>query len=162
MKVKGFTTMELSIVMLMSGLISSMAYGGYVLFGKQIHKHNQVTEETLNTQQLLTLLKKDAYISKKIRLNQTSLLFEMEKNAIVYSFEFDNSILRMQSSVIDTFKINYTAFYTKLKNQPVSDQNNLVDEFGFTANYKKNESQLSFKKNYGNKILVEEELARGH
>ncbi len=153
--------MELSIVMLLSGLISSLAYGGYVLFGKQIHKHAKLTEQTLDTQLLMTLLKKDTYTSDKMQINGNLLLFEKENNAITYSFEDENYILRTQASITDTFKLEYTNFYTKLKSQAIS-TNNLIDEFGFTVNYKKSESLISFAKNYGNKLLIEEELAHGH
>lgn len=161
MKVKAFTTMELSIVMLMSGLISSMAYGGYVLFGKQMHKHNALTEETLNTRQFLIRLKKDTYTSNQINSVGNTLEFVFDNNTITYSFEDERYILRTQSNIVDTIKMETSGFYTRLKNQAPTN-NTMIDEFGFTVNYKKNESSLAYTKNYGNKRLIEEELANGH
>lgn len=161
-KINGFTTMELSIVMLMAVLISTVAYSGYTLFTKQIYQHNQTSTEALELQKLLVLAKRDVWHCEWLQKNGDEVSCISEKNKIVYSFENDQYILRTQAGCTDTFKLDISGYVFLFGQQPVTAHEGYIDEIVFTGTYKKTEIKEIFKKQYSFKQLVTLNEQNGH
>lgn len=160
-RLKSFTTMELSIVMLLSAIISGMAYNGYLLFIKQISVYQKTNDEALQIQQILKLLKNDTYLCNTISATENELTFSFLNSSIAYTFN-ENFILRTQASTIDSFKLNCSDYWSSFNNIKNNAVLSTVDAFGFILTYKKEISPILFTKNYGNKNRIEEELKNGY
>jgi hypothetical protein len=148
----GFTTMELSIVMLMSGLIASLAYEGYTLFNKQLYSYAKTTSEALETRHLVQLLKHDVDACLLLKQNENKLECIYTNATTVYDFENAYYILRIQAAVTDTFKLPINEFSFLFQGSKAA---NIVDEIKFSSEYRKMDLNPIFKKQYSNKQYME-------
>ena len=85
-KLAAFTMVELIAVMVLSGLIFSMAMLVINIMQEQGKHQERQHEEVLGVEQLDCLLKKDAYASKVIWVEHQQLFFEYENYSINYHF----------------------------------------------------------------------------
>lgn len=154
--------MELSIVMLMAGLISSLAYGGYSLFVKQFYAYEKNTATAMDTRQFLYLLKKDIGQCQVLYASGTQLECEYPAQTVVYNFENNQLVLRTQVSRTDTFKLEQKDPIFSFRGQTAGVQKTVIDEIRFTSVFKKTETTTQFKKQYSNKTLMELNQLYGH
>jgi len=161
-KISGFTTMELSIVMLMAGLIAAMAYGGYSLFVKQFYRYSHSTDFALNSREVINLLKRDIDQCKTLYGEPGGIFCSNEKNSIVYTFNNDNCILRSQAGRTDTFGIELSAYKFSFQKQSLTGDRAVIDEIILTGQYQKMEFTATFNKQYSNKDRMELVQQNGH
>lgn len=156
-KIKAFTTLEISIVMLLTALLSGIAYNGYLYLIKQNILHNKINEEALGLQNLLIRLKADTFYSTKMYRDKNSMLFMYPSKTIHYEF-LDNYVLRRQAEVCDTFHCQNQELIARKDHTSTNKLQDRIDSFAFTIQYKNEENTIHFYKDYGNIMDVEEAI----
>jgi len=157
-KLSGFTTMELSIVLLMTSLIGSIAYNGYLLFKRQVRLHQLNEEKDINIQSFHRLVKKDLFVSKQIFADRNQLVVDTGKDSIVYRYE-ETYLVREFNGLKDTL---FDVEEFKLIPYKETNPNGLISEINYVLKYKKEAYMIRFKKEYGVKQLIEEEVRNGN
>lgn len=154
-KTKGFTIIELSIVMLMAALISSLAYEGYTFFVKQFYTYTRTSAEMQNMRQCLHLLKKDIQTCERVYANGQSMECIKKVQTTRYDFTNDTYLLRTQGERTDTFHIAVTETRFLFRQQPISAENTVMDEAHLVTTFKNAEHEIVLKKQYSNKNLMD-------
>ncbi|HYG52486.1 MAG TPA: hypothetical protein VD905_16355 [Flavobacteriales bacterium] len=154
-RLPAFTTMELSVVMLMSGIIAGLAYGGYTLFTKQMYTYSKATNEAFETHHLVQLMKRDVDGCMLLTQNESVLECVYPNSITYYSFQNTNYILRTQAAITDTFKLPVNEFSFLFQGEKAG---NTVDEIRFSSEYRKMKVTPVFKKHYSNKQYMEFEM----
>src|SRR5688572_6977089 len=104
MKVKGFTTLELSVAMVLGALVTGIGYSGYTMFLNQLKRYNKNLDEISDFRNLQSLLYRDFYLCRSIEKGDESILLNYD-NKTQTSYSWDNGyMIREQTEVRDTFK----------------------------------------------------------
>lgn len=151
-KISGFTTLELSIVLLMSGIIASMAYSGYNLLTKQYYSNGEMGKEQIKQQTFLYLLKKDITTSKTITHTHTIVYCLQSMDTIQYDFGHNEFILRTTRHTCDTFALLHTDPAFTLKGMP---SQALIDKISLDVTTMEQTYPLELTKQYDSKSLIE-------
>ena len=120
-KLPAFTMIELIVVMVLSGVIFSMALLVIEIVGQQARHQEEQHQEVLELEQLELLLQKDAYQSKAMWVEQGQVLLEYEQYTINYQFgteEISRTILQ-QSLHTDTFHLPSRSLRTTWQGQVI-------------------------------------------
>lgn len=156
-KLAAFTMVELIAVMILSGLIFSMAMLVLNIIQEQEKHQTRQHEEVLEIEQLSGLLKKDAYNSKGIWVENQQLFFDYETYNINYHFKDENicrSIVNT-STHTDTFRLPSLVFKTYWQSQEV--RIGKVDVIEMTTNFFGQNLNLFIAKDYDYKTLIKAE-----
>lgn len=154
-KLAAFTMIELIVVMVLSGVIFSMALLVIEIVGQQARHQEEQHQEVLEVKQLEVLLQKDAYQAKGMWIEQGQVILDYEEYSILYQFEqekINRSILQEQVHT-DTFYLPSLSLESSWQGQPLElgriDQIKLVTQF-FEQPY-----TILIQKQYDNKTLLE-------
>lgn len=153
-KLKGFTTVELGLVMLLAALISSLAYGSYTFLSKQFNGYTKSTTEMLEMRQCLNLLKKDIQECRRLYVNGQTLECAGEKQSIFYDLENEEYLVRTQLQRADTFRLSITGKTFTWMKQPVVPGKAIIDELVVITEFKGTNTEIKIKKQYSNQDLM--------
>jgi len=104
-KVRGYTVMELMVVMVVSGIVVLSALQFYIIFNKLIYKENNAMDGVKEVLQFYGTLKNDMDSSISVHAAKDGVAMKMsEKNLIQYDF-FDQYVTRTQNMLCDTFRL---------------------------------------------------------
>jgi type II secretory pathway pseudopilin PulG len=120
-KLAAFTMVELIAVMVLSGLIFSMAMLVINIIQEQGKSQERQHEEVLEVEQLSVLLDKDAYACKTIWVENQQLFFEYDNYSVNYHFN-DKEICRsiLNTSIhTDTFLLPSLSFNARWQLQDI-------------------------------------------
>lgn len=158
-KLAAFTMVELIAVMVLSGLIFSMAMLVINIVQTQGKHQDQQHKEVLEIEQLSALLKKDAYVSKAIWVEQQQLFFEFDKHSIIYHFKDENICRSIVHANIhtDTFLLPSLRFQASWKLQNI--QEGRVDAIELETKFFEQNFTIFIQKKYDYKTLLREENA---
>jgi hypothetical protein len=153
-KLAAFTMMELIVVMILSGLIFSMAMLVINIVQEQGRHQERQHEEVLGVEQLSSLLKKDAYASKVIWVENQQLFFEYEEHNITYHFNDKNICRSIVTTNIhtDTFLLPSLSFKTSWQLQNI--QNGRVDAIELKTKFFEQDFNIFIQKKYDYKTLL--------
>jgi type II secretory pathway pseudopilin PulG len=153
-KLAAFTMVELIAVMVLSGLIFSMAMLVINIVQEQGKHQERQHEEVLGLEQLSGLLEKDAYASKTIWVENQKLFFEYENYSINYHFN-DKNICRsiVNTSVhTDTFLLPSLSFKASWQLQDL--QIGRVDAIELKTKFFEQNFTILIQKEYDYKTLL--------
>jgi type II secretory pathway pseudopilin PulG len=159
-KLAAFTMVELIVVMTLSGLIFSMAMLVINIVQEQGKHQEMQHQEVLEIEALSSLLKKDAYTSKTIWVENKQLFFEYDNHTVKYFFNTQNicrSIVNDKVHV-DTFRLPSLSFKTswQLQNTEIG----RVDAIELKTNFFEKDFNILIQKKYDYKTLLTEEISR--
>lgn len=153
-KLAAFTMVELIAVMVLSGLIFSMAMLVINIVQAQSKHQERQHEEVLDLEQLSGLLEKDAYLSKMIWVENQQLFFEYDDHSINYHFN-DKKICRsmVRTSIhTDTFLLPTLSFKTSWQLQAI--QVGRVDAIELETKFFEQDFKIFIQKQYDYKTLL--------
>ncbi|BDS14300.1 PulJ/GspJ family protein [Aureispira anguillae] len=154
-KLAAFTIVELIVVLLLSGIIFTMAMLVIDIMQQQGKHQERAHKEVLEMEQLGALLKQDAYRAKSIWAEGKKLFFDYGSYEIAYQFDplrICRSILHtsihIDSFALPTININYA-----WQQQPV--ELGRVDKIALESQFFGQPFELIITKLYDNKTLLE-------
>ncbi|OFY93711.1 MAG: hypothetical protein A3K10_17215 [Bacteroidetes bacterium RIFCSPLOWO2_12_FULL_31_6] len=154
MKLRAFSFLEVMVSIVISGIVISIAYSVFIFTHKQFFRFTSIKTEIKNYFELTEVLNNDFETANKVvkKSDQEIEMQLLEKN-INYFFDTDY-ILRTVDSKTDTFfftvsNLNYTII-NELKEEP------LIESLMLNIEDKSGEKIMSFYKNYGAILEVEE------
>jgi len=156
-KLPAFTIVELMVVLLLSAIVFGAAMMVIQILQQQRYIQEAEHKEVLKIEQLTTLLKKDAYESKRMYRDNQQLLFEYTDYSIRYTFD-KTSVCRTILSIdnhSDTFKLPTNILETRWKNQAVT--TGKIDAAHWESRFFEQPYHLSLNKQYDHKTLLEQE-----
>lgn len=159
-KVKSFSTLEISVALLLSGVLVSIAYSGFGYLTKQYFRNDEKSTAYAEINRLNALLKKDFLMSEKIMGKGEKLEIKYKDKNTVYVF--DQYILRTQAEVTDTFHVEPETYTYGFSGQEQFISGGLVDELQLHFTYKSRTFTAVFSKTYGTDELLKTELIHGH
>lgn len=154
MKLKAYSLLEIMIAIVLSGIVISAVYSGYVFTHKQFFRFTAIKTEIRNYFELSEVLNRDFETAKKvIKTGGHEIEMEMIDKTINYSFG-SNYILR-------TIKLQSDTFFFSVKETKINVINELtevrlVDYLQLTIKDNGDDMQLSIYKNYGAISKIEE------
>jgi len=153
-KLAAFTMVELIAVMVLSGLIFSMAMLVINIVQEQGKHQERQHEEVLGLEQLSGLLEKDAYLSKMIWVENQQLFFEYDNHSINYYFNGKNICRSMGHTSIhtDTFLLPTLSFKTSWQLQDI--QVGRVDAIELETKFFEQDFKIFIQKQYDYKTLL--------
>jgi prepilin-type N-terminal cleavage/methylation domain-containing protein len=150
-KFKAFTIIELSISLLISGVVISIAYYSYLLLSKQyktqLTKSDQIRECLL----FRKIVQIDVMHSYFIKDSGSILLFENSNSSVLSTYDFEDSfVVRRHSEFTDTFHFKTDNYWFVHLN----DSSSLINRIDILFNSGKDYFGASFNKVYSVQQLL--------
>lgn len=154
-KLAAFTMIELIVVMVLSGIIFSMALLVLDIVGQQASHQEEQHQEVLKIEQLQLLLSKDAYASTAIWAEQEQVFFEYDGYTIKYQFEEKMTCRSILQEPIhtDTFWLPKLALAIQWQQQPIT--TGRVDALTLESQFFGQAYTIYIQKHYASKTLLE-------
>lgn len=154
-KLAAFTMIELIVVMVLSGVIFSMALLVIEIVGQQARHQEEQHQEVLELEQLELLLQKDAYQSKAMWVEQEQLLLEYEQYTINYQFGTKNisRTILQEPLHTDTFYLPSLSLTTTWQGQPL--EVGRIDQVEWSTQFFEQPYTILIQKKYDSKTLLE-------
>jgi prepilin-type N-terminal cleavage/methylation domain-containing protein len=154
MKLKAFSLLEVMVAILLSGIVISAIYSGYLFTHKQFFRFNAIKTEIRNYFELSEVLNREFETAKKIiKTGSQEIEIEMIDKTVSYSFN-TNYILRTIENQVDTFFVGVTNAEINVINELVDEA--IVDFTELSIKENEQEKMLSLYKNYGAIVKIEE------
>ena len=149
MKLKAFTLLEIMISLLISGIVISAVYSGYVFTHQQFLKFTGIKTEIRNYFELSEVLNREFENAKKVTTKRNrEIEIELINKTINYSFETDYIVREIiKENQTDTFFFAVSDVEINVINTSTSEP--LVDYVKLTLKDNENEKSISLYKQYG-------------
>ena len=145
----GFTILELTVAMILTGLVVTIAYAGYGIMSRQYAAYQKTTEKQATLSLLDNTLHHDFAGAETIRALGNRLFFtETTGQVITYETRY-NQIIRTQGTVTDTTNLDIVGWTTT--QLPGTD---LVEALRFETLQGEAAYPFSFRKHYGKEFLI--------
>ena len=146
MKLKAFSLLEVLIALVISGLVISMAYSGFLFAHTQFNKFKGITTELRDYFTLSEVLNREfENANKVVKKSNYEIEIQQIDNTIKYTFENDY-IVRTVTNRTDTFWFQTSNIEMNVINETIDQQ--LIDYLKLNFQDDKREQSLSFMKNY--------------
>lgn len=157
-RVKGFTILEVTITMLITGIVIGITYSIYVIVIQSYASFNTKNNAITIVTSLDHALKRDFDRADTVLKDSAGVKVCIAGNVIRYSF-YPDFVLR-QSTKIDTFKVVVQNVITKFEEIPLgdlqnSDELNRVDQFDYILQNKTDSIPYHYFKNYSSENLIQ-------
>jgi len=157
-RVKAFTIMEVTVAMLIAGLVIGMTYTAYSVVSRSYQSFQQKNDDIAVLLQLDHLLKRDFAQADTIFKTANGLTFTNAKSMVNY--QIDSSWIIRTSAVTDTFKVKVSGVNTLFEEQPITnisptDEPNRVDELEFQVLFQDKSIPYHYYKTYSAANLIE-------
>ena len=103
-KLPAFTLLELIAVLILSGIITLMAYHVLGITRSYYHKFQQKEKAISTISQLAMIIDRDFRKAKAIAGDESNIIFDFQTHQVAYRF-MSSYIVRNQSNVRDTFHL---------------------------------------------------------
>lgn len=154
-KLKAFTLLELSVVMVIAGLVFAISFSAYNIINRQYTEFKNTSEKILDISMITSILTKEFSEAGEIRKTGNELLLtKTDGNRIIYRFESD-ALIRKDNEVEDKFE-NIVNEKISFLGAEQTESNGLVDELYFEIG--KDAFPLHVKKYYAADVLMEEKI----
>jgi prepilin-type N-terminal cleavage/methylation domain-containing protein len=157
-RVKAFTIMEVTVVMMIAAILMGITYTAYTIVSKSYLSFNTKNTEMAEVEVLDKLLKRDFDQAGVIQKTTSSILITNTGQTIQYLFTPD-FIIRT-AGITDTFKVKTDSLITSFEGQPVeeagpSEEQNRLDELSFTLVYQNENIPCHYHKQYSSANLIQ-------
>jgi len=157
-KVKAFTILEITITMLITGVLIAITYTSYIIIIKSYQSFTAKNDEMAVLVTVDHLLKRDFEQAETIYKTQEGISLKKDNQLISYQFKPDYIV--RNAAKPDTFKVQTQDVITSFENIPISEvqeteEQNRVDEFGFTLMYKTEQIPYLYHKEYSSENLIQ-------
>ncbi len=139
--------MELTITMVLTGIVASIAYMAFNIITVQLYDYKTNHQHLDQLQQLNTLLLRDIDQATEIHVQGHNLV--LEGIGVAYYFNSDN-ILRVMQNTVDTFHTSTSQWQW----QPMLEQGTLVERLSFNATIDTISYPFYFHKQYDAYTLI--------
>lgn len=154
MKLSAFTLMEVLVGMVLTAIISALAFYSYFLIQKQFFQLQRIQQTANNCLELRTILNRDFEKAESISIQEANISIVNKEGLIFYNI-WPEGLIRYHAitpMIRDSFKLknfNYTTFF---KGEPV--EAGIIDQFVIIQNIFKEAQSLSIKKTYSSEKLI--------
>lgn len=150
-RVRAFTIMELTIAMLISGIVIGITYTAYTIIIKTYTSFHQKNDAMAELVRLDQLLKRD--IAHADLLLKSADGISMQSDSVLVTYNFQPTFIVRTSGIIDTFKVVAVDLNTSFENEPViefaeSPEQNRLDDVSFSLNFQEEKIPYHYHKNY--------------
>lgn len=152
-KVNGFTIMEVTITMLVAGLLIGMAYAMYSVIYKSYGSFNRRNTEVTILTTLDGVLERDFDRADSVRKDTDGISLDSRGRHIAYKFE-PNYIIRADGKA-DTFQLKAETITASFEQKPAAGLNK-IDELAFTIIYQNAKIPFHFYKSYSSVDLFKQ------
>ncbi len=169
--IQAFTIMEVTIAMIVAGIVVMMSYTVFTIMGKSYLDFSKKNEGIASLLLFDRLLKRDFSNARLIVLASDALLLKKDGSNIIYYFG-DDEIIRRSAAVADTFKLAVVYKEFAFEGSPVESGTNLayamtangssppiqkaiVDELNLRLQYQSQIFEYTYQKHYSSTNLIE-------
>jgi len=157
-KVKAFTILEVTITMLIAGLLIGITYTTYSIIIKSYHSFTTKNDDMTVLVSLDHLLKRDFDQADTILKDSDGVVLKSENKVIAYAFK-PGFIVR-NAARIDTFKVQTQEVNTAFENTPINElqataEQNRIDQLDFTLIYQNEKIPYHYPKIYSSENLIQ-------
>lgn len=149
-KLKGFTLTDVIVTMIISLLITGIAFSVFRMTYNQLFNYQKDNSENQKLILLHMMLQNDFQQSEMIRCNANTIKFESSFGKSCEYTITDESIIRHFDSVKDSFPFLITDVSTLCKKSKID--NGVIDELSFTIEVKKIKYPYKFVKSYPSEL----------
>ena len=156
-KVKAFTIIEVTIAMLITGLLIAITYTSYSIIVKSYQAFSTKHEDLVVLNNIDHLLKRDFFKAEIIYKTNDGI--ELKQNNVIIAYEFKPDYVVRHTVRIDTFKVQTQALITTFENLPINDvqdteEQNWIDGLSFMLVYKNEQIPYIYHKMYSSVNLI--------
>ena len=157
-RVKAFTILEVTIVMMITSLLIGITYTSYSIIVKSYLSFTEKNKDQTVLTNLDYLLRRDFEQANIIRKEPDGVSLQRESGIIKYQIK-PEYILR-EGIRTDTFKVETQDLSTLFENVPINDvqtidEQNRIDELQFTLIYKNDQIPCYYHKLYSSSNLIQ-------
>lgn len=153
-KIKAFTLLELLVVMVLTIIVTAIAFNAYLIMQQQYISFKSRQNKVLDFQFFNTVLAKDFQSEGLIKRDGQQVIFYQPVHNIIYDFD-ENKILRSQQTITknkDTISFDHKGFKTYFQSDIVN--KGLIDSMVLSIDFFRTSQQLIFKKKYSSEELI--------
>ena len=151
-RLPAFTLMELMVGMVVSLIVGSAAFMGYLLLFRQFEMYRLESVQTEKMAELSALLREDIYKAEWMEKKDDTLLLLVNKRSCLYSWD-EEKIVRETNWRKDTFEIRLLEYHMSWKMNPLF-QNGKIDRLSLTFEMNEQQFPVVFYKNYAADVLM--------
>jgi Tfp pilus assembly protein PilE len=157
-QLKAFTILEVTITMLVAGVLIGITYTSYSIIVKSYHAFTKKNDNMAVVVTLDHLLKRDFERADIILKDSDGVAMRSGSTIIQYAFTPD--FIVRTSAKTDTFKVQAQALKTVFENlpiveiQPIAEQNR-IDEIDFILIFQDEKIPCHYKKFYSSENLIQ-------
>ncbi|MHB8208036.1 PulJ/GspJ family protein [Mucilaginibacter sp.] len=157
-RVKAFTIMEITVVMLISAIVIGIAYTAFNIIGQSYRSFQHKNEELAVLIRLDELLRKDFSRADTISKTAGGIFVKTGTDSVTYAFEPDFTV--RTSTIIDTFKLNVQDVTASFETSPITtidpvSEQNRIDELDFSILFENEKIPYTYYKQYSSANLIE-------
>jgi hypothetical protein len=150
-RVKAFTIMEVSVVMLIAGLVIGMTYTIYSIVVRSYQGYNKKHTDMAVLIRLDELIKKDFWRAERVLANRNHLIIEKAHEIVEYEIEPDYVV--RSAGIIDTFKIKTENVVINFEGEAITEtssfeENQIIDELQLNAIFEGKSFSYHYQKQY--------------
>ena len=157
-RIKAFTILEVTITMLIVGLLIGITYTSYSIIIQSYHSFTSKNDDMAILVTLDHLLKRDFTRAETITKTPNGINLTWAGNVVDYKFTADFVI--RSATRIDTFKVLTRAVNTTFENLPISeitdtDEQSRLDQLDFTLIFQNEKIPYHYHKLYSSVNLIQ-------
>ncbi len=156
-RVKAFTIIEMTVVMLLSAIVISMAYFAFELLSRRYVKYKEQSEVFYKVTLLDQLLSRDFFVSDSIK--SEGEILKVYKADITSDYHFGSKyVVRQFSGQTDTFYFNVEKKELLYNQQLIADGNSMTDQLNLTLLLNGKVLEYNYIKHYSAAIRINKAL----
>jgi len=163
-KLNAFTIMEVTIALLVSGILIAIVYVAFAVVSNSYHGFLAKNGESANIAQLDLLLNRDFRRASLITKTDSGLFLKNSNDSTSYIFN-SNYIVR-KNGITDTFKVNITRtnmYFEQQSLEATSDMpDNRIDELEFDLLLHQEKMTFHYYKQYSSADLFKQDIDAGN
>ncbi len=150
--------MEVTITMLIAGLLIGIAYTSYSIVLKSYHSFTTKNEDVAVLVTLDHLLTRDFEQAQTVIKNEKGIVLTSDDKIVNY--EFTTNFIIRDAARIDTFKVQTQSVNTTFENTPVNEiqeteENNRIDDISFMLIFQTEKFPCHYHKLYSSVNLIQ-------
>jgi Tfp pilus assembly protein PilE len=157
-RVKAFTIMEITVVMLISAIVIGIAYTAFNIVGQSYRSFQHKNEDIAVLVRLDELLRKDFSRANTVSKTTSGIFIKTATDSVTYAFEPDFTV--RTGILTDTFKLTVQEVVTSFEASPITAINPVteqdrVDELDFSILFENEKIPYHYNKQYSSANLIE-------
>jgi type II secretory pathway pseudopilin PulG len=158
-RVPAFTLVELSVVMLLTAIVTTIAFLTLSILQGSLGKFKKDSDTLIHIELLHRLLSQDMTQSTKVVSNENGIQTIGKKGMATYQFH-PQGVWRQKAGLTDSFYFETSMLKKKFQGMEIQLPGQLLDELTFEAYHKKETFTFIFHKIYGADVLIRVEKAQ--